>query len=129
MNRPEFEYKAPPIKTSQFNTPVSFFRTVEDDGPEPGAGNTEQVFDCMCLAYEASNKDRAVLNVNEVKYGLTIKIWDTFGEYDPSTTDTAVLDDRRYLDVKGQPIIWDVISVAHDLENNRIVKIVLGVTR
>lgn len=129
MNRPEFEYKAPPIRTNQLNTPVSFFRVVENDGPEPGDSTTTQAFDCMCLAYEPSNKDRAVLNVNETKFGLTIKIRDTFGEYDPSNTDVVVVDDRRYLDANGQPIVWDIIEVSPDLENNQFVKIILGVTK
>ncbi|WP_423771506.1 hypothetical protein [Lactiplantibacillus plantarum] len=129
MNRPKFEYNAPPIRTNQLNTPVRFFRTVKNLGPEPGRGQTEQVFECLGLAYDPSTKDREVLNVNEAKYGVTIKIRDTFGEFDPTTKDTVVIDDRRYLDATGQPIVWDVIQVAPDLENNAFVKIVLGVTK
>lgn len=81
-------------------------------GPEPGRGQTEQAFECLGLAYDPSTKDREVLNVNEAKYGVTIKIRDTFGEFDPTTKDTVVIDDRRYLDATGQPIVWDVIQVA-----------------
>jgi len=129
MNRPEFEYKAPPIRTNQLNTPVRFFHVVENDGPEPGESTTVPAFDCMCLAYEPSNKDRTVLNVAEAKLAVTIKIRDTFGEYDPVTSDVAVIDDRRYVDELGQPIVWDVVSVSPDLENNQFVKIILGVTK
>lgn len=129
MNRPEFEYKAPTIKTSQLNTLVRFFRTQKPTGPEPGRGKTELVFECLGLAYDPSSKDHTVLVDHEAKYGVTVKIRDTFGEYDPSTTDTVQIDDRRYLDPSGQPIIWDVVQVAPDLEHNQYVKIILGVTK
>ncbi|MDV2576902.1 hypothetical protein RYX41_11545 [Lactiplantibacillus plantarum] len=70
-----------------------------------------------------------MLTAHESKYGATVKIRDAFGEFDPTTKDTVVIDDRRYLDATGQPIVWDVIQVAPDLENNQFVKIVLGVTK
>ena len=129
MNRPEFEYKAPPVRTNQLNTPVRFFRTVKNTGPEPGRGQTEQIFECLGLVYDPSTKDRTVLTAHESKYGATVKIRDAFGEFDPITKDTVVIDDRRYLDTTGQPIVWDIIQVAPDLENNQFVKIVLGVTK
>lgn len=129
MNRPEFEYKAPTIRTNQLNTLVRFFRTQKPIGPEPGRGQSELAFECMGLAYDPSTKDHTVLVDHEAKFGVTVKIRDTFGEFDPSTKDTVVIDDRRYVDAVGQPIVWNVVQVAPDLEHNQFVKIILGVTK
>lgn len=124
MVRPQFKDMA--VSNGQLRTPIQFFKATQNAGPEPGESASEPLFSCLCLAYSPSNKDQEYLNDHGVSQGVTVKIRDTAGEYDPDVRDLAVIDDRRYYR-KGRPITWSVKQVAADFEDNRFVKIVLGV--
>lgn len=124
--RPQYQFKKVVVNTGQLRTPIQFIRAAPNDGPEPGESGTELLFECLGLAYSPSAKDQDYLTSHGAKLGVTVKIRDTGGEYDPSTEHMAVIDDRRYYK-NGRPITWKIKQVAPDFEDNRFVKIVLGV--
>ncbi|MFC6170457.1 hypothetical protein [Loigolactobacillus jiayinensis] len=124
--RPQYQFKKIAVNTGQLRTPIRFIGAAPNDGPEPGESGTELLFECLGLAYSPSAKDQDYLTSHGAKLGVTIKIRDTAGEYDPSAEHMAVIDDRRYYK-NGRPITWKIKQVAPDFEDNRFVKIVLGV--
>lgn len=126
VERPKYQFKQVPVKSGQLRTPIKFIKAAPNDGPEPGESGTELLFECLCLVYSPSAKDQDYLTSHGTKLGATVKIRDTAGEYDPSTDHMAIIDDRRYYKDK-RPITWKVKQVAPDFEDNRFVKIVLGV--
>ena len=113
-------YKKPEIVAGALNTPVTFFEFRPSDGPDPGDEEKKTIYECTCLAYNPSSKDRDILGTKE---GITIKIRDPYKDYLPSNKHKAILDDYRYADK-----VWEVVDFAHDLEHNQFMKIILGVT-
>ena len=116
-------YKPKKITAGALNTPVSFFEFKPSDGPEPGEEEKEELYDCTCLVYNPSSKDRDILQSKGTKEAVTIKIRDPFTDYLPSNKHKAILDDFRYKDK-----VWDIVDHAPDIENNDFVKIILGIT-
>nr|DAR25540.1 MAG TPA: head closure knob [Caudoviricetes sp.] len=116
-------YKPKKITAGALNTPVSFFEFKPSDGPEPGEEEKKELYDCTCLVYNPSSKDRDILQSKGTKEAVTIKIRDPFTDYLPSNKHKVVLDDFRYKDK-----VWDIVDHAPDVENNDFVKIILGIT-
>ncbi|WP_461240654.1 hypothetical protein [Paucilactobacillus sp. N302-9] len=119
------KYQIPEIKTSQLNTLVYFY-SQNSNGPEPGTHKGDELFHCLALAYDPSSKDQVVLDAHSVTEGLTIKIPDPLGDYIPSTSDLVEIQDYRYQNSDKTFKQWNIVEVAHDFENNRFVKIILG---
>ncbi|MDT2782920.1 phage head-tail adapter protein [Vagococcus fluvialis] len=117
------KYKPKEIVAGELNTPVSFFEFKPSDGPEPGEEEKEELYNCTCLVYNPSSKDRDILQSKGTKEAVTIKIRDPYTDYLPSNKHKVILDDFRYKDK-----VWDVVDHAPDVENNDFVKIILGVT-
>lgn len=117
------KYKPKEIVAGELNTPVSFFEFKPSDGPEPGEEKKEELYNCTCLVYNPSSKDRDILQSKGTKEAVTIKIRDPYTDYLPSNKHKVVLDDFRYKDK-----VWDIVDHAPDIENNDFVKIILGVT-
>ncbi|MDR2277232.1 phage head completion protein [Vagococcus fluvialis] len=117
------KYKPKEIVAGELNTPVSFFEFKPSDGPEPGEEEKEELYNCTCLVYNPSSKDRNILQSKGTKEAVTIKIRDPYTDYLPSNKHKVVLDDFRYKDK-----VWDIVDHAPDVENNDFVKIILGVT-
>lgn len=116
-------YKPKKITAGELNTPVSFFEFKPSDGPEPEEEEKEELYNCTCLVYNPSSKDRDILQSKGTKEAVTIKIRDPYTDYLPSNKHKVILDDFRYKDK-----VWDVVDHAPDVENNDFVKIILGVT-
>ena len=117
------KYKPKEIVAGELNTPVSFFEFKPSDGPEPGEEKKEELYNCTCLVYNPSSKDRNILQSKGTEEAVTIKIRDPYTDYLPSNKHKVVLDDFRYKDK-----VWDIVDHAPDIENNDFVKIILGVT-
>lgn len=122
------QYQRPKTTSGDLRIPVSFYRQTENPDGEPGEMPTKIVFECFAQVYGSSNKDNAILDAHGVKRGVTIKIRDTRGEYQPVNNDAVVISDYRYKDVHGDYIIWNIVDVRPDFEDDRFVVIVLGVT-
>ena len=116
-------YKPKKITAGALNTPVSFFEFKPSDGPEPGEEEKKELYNCTCLVYNPSSKDRDILQSKGTKEAVTIKIRDPYTDYLPSNKHKVILDDFRYKDK-----VWDIVDHAPDIENNDFVKIILGVT-
>lgn len=117
------KYKPKEIVAGELNTPVSFFEFKPSDGPEPGEEEKEELYNCTCLVYNPSSKDRDILQSKGTKEAVTIKIRDPYTDYLPSNKHKVVLDDFRFKDK-----VWDIVDHAPDIENNDFVKIILGIT-
>lgn len=117
------KYKPKEIVAGELNTPVSFFEFKPSDGPETGEEEKEELYNCTCLVYNPSSKDRDILSGKGTKEAVTIKIRDPYTDYLPSNKHKVILDDFRYKDK-----VWDIVDHAPDIENNDFVKIILGVT-
>lgn len=116
-------YKPKKITAGALNTPVSFFEFKPSDGPEPVEEEKEELYNCTCLVYNPSSKDRDILQSKGTKEAVTIKIRDPYTDYLPSNKHKVILDDFRYKDK-----VWDIVDHAPDIENNDFVKIILGIT-
>jgi hypothetical protein len=117
------KYTRPEIVAGDLNTPVTFFEVMPNKGPEPGEQESKKLFNCTCLVYSPSSKDRDILSGKGKKKAVTIKIRDPFADYLPDNGHKVVLDDYRYKDD-----VWDIVDFAPDIENNDFLKIILGVT-
>ncbi len=117
------KYKPKEIVAGELNTPVSFFEFKPSDGPEPGEEEKKELYNCTCLVYNPSSKDRDILSGKGTKEAVTIKIRDPYMDYLPSNKHKVILDDFRYKDK-----VWDIVDHAPDIENNDFVKIILGIT-
>ncbi|WP_231908580.1 phage head-tail adapter protein [Pediococcus inopinatus] len=120
-------YKRPTTGSGELRTPVSFYRNAPNDGPEPGETVLNQLYECYAQVYAPSNKDRQILNDHDTSRAVTIKIRDSRGQYVANNDDVCVIDDYRYIDSKGNNIVWNVIDVRPDFEDDKFVVIVLGV--
>ncbi|MHC5250441.1 phage head-tail adapter protein [Enterococcus sp. LJL90] len=116
------KYKRPEIVAGDLNTPVTFFGSAPNTGPEPGEAKKEKLYTCTCLVYNPSSKDRDILNGKGTKKAVTIKIRDPYMDYLPDNAHKVTLDDYRY---KG--IEWDIVDFSPDVERNEFIKIILGV--
>lgn len=124
MNRPEFQYKAPKIKTSDLRTPIRFFEYAPSTGPEPGEEEKRVLHECFAEVYNPSMKDMELMNTVGTKQGVSVNIRDTKGGFVPNNDHFAEILDYRY---KG--VLWNVVDVKSDLQNNAFTKIILGVTQ
>lgn len=122
------QYQKPKTTSGDLRIPVSFYHQTENPDGEPGQMPTEPVFDCFAQVYGSSNKDNAILDVHGVKRGVTIKVRDTRGEYQPAYNDSVVITDYRYKDSNGNYILWNILDVRPDFKDDRFVIVVLGVT-
>lgn len=121
-------YKKPTTSTGDLKTLVDFFYTVPS-GPEPTDSQGETLFTCLAQVYGSSMKDNSILETHGMKAGVTLKIRDTRGEFDPDNSMSVMIYDRRYLKDNGIPIIWNVVDVRPDFENDDYVVVVLGVVK
>lgn len=116
-------YKKPEIGNGELRTPVEFYEYIPNEGPEPGEEKKKILFSCTCLAYSPSMKDMEILSAKGTKEGLTIKIRDPHEDYIPTNKHKVFIDDYRIDPQK----IWEIKNVSPDFEDNRFIKIVLGV--
>lgn len=122
----ETTYKRPTTSSGDLRTPIAFYQMTENEGIEPGEMPTKPLFECLGQAYAPSNKDNAILETHGVKRGVTVKIRDTRGGFFPKNNDGAVIDDYRYQNVHGENIVWNVVDVRPDFEDDRFIVVVLG---
>lgn len=120
-------YKRPSTGSGDLRTPVFFYRQNQNSGPEPGESVPELLYQCTAQVYGPSNKDRQILNDHDTSRAVTIKIRDSRGQYVADSKDICVIDDYRYVDSNGNNIVWNVINVRPDFEDDKFVVIVLGV--
>lgn len=115
------KYKRAEIVAGDMNTPVTFFEYKPSEGPDPGEEEEKILYECMCLAYNPSSKDREILNSKGTKEAITIKIRDPYTDYLPQNKHKVKLEDFRY---KNK--LWEIVDVSPDLEQNDFVKLILG---
>lgn len=113
-------YKKPTVRSGDLNTPVTFY-TVGSDDFIPGQQAITKVFKAYAQVYGPSQKDRQIMDSNDVKEGVTIKIRNTQGEFVPNHTQRVYIDDYHYVDQ-----LWDVIDVRPDFQNDKFDVIVLA---
>lgn len=116
-------YKKPEITAGSLNTPVEFWAFKPSDSPDPGEEEEIKLYNCTCLVYNPSSKDRDIMSVKSTKEAVTIKIRDPYTDYLPENKHKVKLDDFRYKDK-----VWEVVDFAPDIENNDFVKFILGAT-
>lgn len=117
------KYKKPKIDNGDLRTQVEFYEVVAN-GSYPNQTEVSKLYECLALAYNPSQKDREILNVNQTREGLTLKIRDPLKAYTPLNTHQVKIHDYRY-DAKKT---WEIVDVAYDFEDNTFIKIVLAVS-
>lgn len=122
-------YKRPETSSGDMRTPVFFYRQTPNDGPEPGEDSTEELYHCYAQVYAPSIKDREILKVNDTSLSVTIKIRDSRGQYVADNKDTVTIDDYRYKEKDGSTLVWNIIDVRPDFEDDKFVVMVLGVKK
>lgn len=119
----KFKYNPPKTGAGELRTPVLFFEQ-ENTSPEPNESLIdEHVFKALAEVYNPSIKDLEIMNVNGVKKGITIKIRDPLTHFLPQPNQIVKIDDFRYKNV-----LWEVIEVRPDIQDNQFVTILLGVS-
>lgn len=121
MNKIEFNYKPKKISTGDLRTPVLFFEYKPKDGPDPGEVEKALLHECHAEIYSPSMKDLEILKSKETKQALTINIRDSKGQYVPTNKHFVEINDYRY---KG--IVWNVVDVVYDMQDNSFIKLILG---
>lgn len=116
------KYKPPKTGAGELRTPVSFYLK-NNSGPEPNAEIGEPEYECTAEVYKPSMKDLEVMKVNGVKNGITIIIRDPLQHFQPQNDQMVKINDFRY-----ENIIWEVIEVRPDIQNNRLITVLLGVS-
>lgn len=123
MNKPQFQYKPPKVKTGDLRTPVKFFEYTPSEGPNPDEEVKLLLHECFAEVYNPSMKDLEKLKTVSTKHAVTINIRDSKGEYVPDNKHFVELLDYRY---KGT--VWDILDVRYDVQENSFITILLGVT-
>lgn len=119
-------YKRPTTSSGDLRTPIEFYRMTKNLDGEPGQMPTQPLFKCLAQVYGSSNKDTAILEAHGVKRGVTVKMRDTRGGYIPKNNDGVVVDDYRYKSANGDSIVWNVVDIRPDFEDDRFIVVVLG---
>lgn len=117
------KYKPPKIDSKDLRIPVEFWKYEPGDSPDPGSQKKEKLYECTCLAYNPSMKDMEILSAKGTKAGLTIKIRDPHKDYIPTNKHKVIIDDYRVDESKE----WEIKDVSPDFEDNRFIKIIIGV--
>lgn len=116
------KYEPPKVQSGSLRTPVVFFTTTPNNGPEQGADVKTIIHECFSEVYNPSMKDMEKLKTVNTKQAMTINIRDSKGEYVPTNKHSVEIQDYRYKDV-----VWNVIEVRPDFENNAFITLLLGV--
>lgn len=117
----QFKYKAPETNAGALRTPVIFYESTTNNGPEPDQNKKTVLHECFAEVYNPSMKDIQVMQTTETKEAVTIRIRDTKGEYNPTNKHYVSIQDYRYLDK-----VFNVMDVRPDLQNNNFVTLLLG---
>lgn len=117
------DFKKQKIGAGELRTPVSFFEYQPTDGPDPGDEEKSELYACTAQIYNPSMKDMEIMNAKGTKEAVTIKIRDPRGDYLPTNKNKVMIDDYRYAG-----IVWEIVDVSPDFEDNAFIKIILGVT-
>lgn len=117
------EYKPPRFRSSDFDTPVTFYEYEEKDGPIPGKKQKKILFDCLAKVDGIWLKDLERAKQNGTLSEVTIIIRNPIGSYIPTnkhflSVDEGVFKNERYNmnyvqpDVKDSNLINIVAKVA-----------------
>ncbi|MDN6626260.1 MAG: phage head-tail adapter protein [Pisciglobus halotolerans] len=123
MKKPEFKYTPPKVQSGDLRTPAKFYEYTTSTGPEPDQVEKSLLHECFSEVYNPSMKDLEKLKTANTKHAVTINIRDSKGEYVPTNKHFVELLDYRYKD-----IVWDVLDVRYDIQDNSFITILLGVT-
>ena len=123
MNEIKFHYKPPKVQTGDLRTPVKFFEYTPSNGPDPGEEEKLLLHECFAEVYNPSMKDLEKLKTVNTKHAVTINIRDSKGEYVPDNKHLVELSDYRY-----KNIMWEVLDVRYDVQENSFITLLLGVT-
>lgn len=111
-------YKPPKISSGDLRIPVTFFRQVVNDGPEPGTSE-EQVYFCLCEPYESSIKDIESIGKTHNQETITINIRNPHSDYLVKHSDKFRIVHYLYHGVD-----FNVSHVALNSNNKEFIKIV-----
>lgn len=75
------------MRANQLKDVIYFYDTI-NNGPEPGMGTTEKVFESFAEIYEPSAKDVQLGNLELDKINITVIIRGTYPEFVPDVNQT-----------------------------------------
>ncbi|MEM5014108.1 phage head closure protein [Niallia taxi] len=107
----------------QYNTRITFYEYVANDGPEPGEKIKSVLYGCWAGIEEVWTKDLELAKANGTLSDLTIKIRDPRGTYRPSNKHYVSIQSPEYA---GQH--FNIKHVSPDIRNKREIRIVAEVS-
>src|SRR5690625_2721421 len=90
------EYKPPQYRSSDFNTPVTFYEYEEKNGPVPGEKEKRVLFECLARIDGIWLKDLEQAKQNNTLSEVTIIIRNPIGSYTPTNKHYLSIDDGVY---------------------------------
>ncbi|MCC2250498.1 phage head-tail adapter protein [Virgibacillus sp. AGTR] len=118
----EFKYKPPRVHSGELRTPVTFYKYVPKEGPEPGEQEKKTLYECMGKIDEVWMKDLEQAKTNGTVEDVTITIRDPLDDYIPTNKHYISIDARGY---RGKH--FNVKADFPDPQNNAFIKIVGGI--
>lgn len=116
-----FKYKQPETDSGSLRTPATFYEFTPDNGPEPGQNKKNTLHECFAEIYNPSMKDMEIMKATGTKEAITLRIRDAGKEYVPTNKHFFEVSDYRYT---GK--VFNIISVAPDIQNNKFIKVIGG---
>src|SRR5690554_5180901 len=111
------------INIHEFNTPVVFYEYVPKSGPMPGENEKRTLYTTWAKIDEVWMKDLELAKSNGTLSDLTLTIRDPLSEYRPSNKHYLSIQSLDYQDKR-----YNIKHVQHDLQNNRYIRIVAGLS-
>lgn len=115
----EFKYKPPRLHSGELRTPVTFYKYVPKQGPEPGEEEEKPLHECMGKIDEVWLKDVELAKSNGTLSDITITIRDPLQDYIPKNKHYISIDHPQYKDNR-----YNVKHVQPDPQNNRFINII-----
>lgn len=107
----------------QYNTRITFYEYVANDGPEPGEKTKSVLYQCWAGVEEVWTKDLELAKANGTLTDLTIKIRDPRSSYRPSVKHHISIQSSDY-----EGIHFNIKNISPDLRNKREIRIVAEVS-
>ncbi len=116
------EYKPPRFKSSDFDTPVTFYEYEEKKGPEPGQEEKKVLFECLAKIDGIWLKDLERAKQNGTLSEVTIIIRNPIGSYIPTNKHFLSVDEGIYKNER-----YNMDHVQPDVKDGSLINIVAKV--
>ena len=117
-------YQAPRYRSSDFNTPITFYEYEEKEGPVPGEKEKKVLFECLARIDSIWLKDLERAKQNNTLSEVTIIIRNPFQSYTPTN--------KHYIQVSTGVYQNDKYNIKHvqlDAKDNNFINIVAKVVK